>query len=65
MKDLPALFNASVIPLMTLMAFAGVVFMVATGQEVDVVLWGVVGAGLSKMGIQFGALPIVKKIRKK
>ena len=54
MKDLPALFNASVIPLMTLMAFAGVVFMIATGQEVDVILWGVVGAGLSKMGISFG-----------
>ncbi len=65
MKDLTALFNASVIPLMTLMAFAGVVFMISTGQEADMILWGVVGAGLSKMGIQFGALPIVRKIRKK
>ena len=65
MKDLTALFNASIIPLMTLMAFAGVVFMISTGQEADMILWGVVGAGLSKMGIQFGAIPVVKKIRKK
>ena len=35
MKDVSALLNASVIPLMTLMAFAGVVFMIATGQEVE------------------------------
>lgn len=61
MKDLPALFNASVIPLMTLMAFAGVVFMIATGQEVDMILVSVVGAGLSKMGISFGIGKIKKK----
>jgi len=61
MKDLSALFNASVIPLMTLMAFAGVVFMIATGQEIDMILVSVVGAGLSKMGISFG----IGKMRKK
>ena len=65
MKDLTVLLNASIIPLMTLMAFAGVVFMISTGQDVDMILVSVVGAGLSKMGIQFGALPIVRKIRKK
>lgn len=61
MNDLPKLFEASVIPLMTLMAFAGVVFMVSTGQEADMILMGVVGAGLSKMGISFGIGKIKRK----
>jgi len=61
MRDLPALFNAFVIPYFTCCAFTGVVFMIATGQEVDIILWGIVGAGLSKMGIDFG----IGKMRKK
>jgi len=61
MKDLPALFKAFVIPYFTCAAFSGVVFMIATGQEVDMILWGVMGAGLSKMGIDFG----IGKIRRK
>ena len=61
MKDLASVLTASVIPLMTLMAFGGVVFMLMTGQEVDMFLWGAVGAGLSKMGISFG----IGKVRKR
>jgi len=54
MYDLPKIFKAAVIPIMTIEAFAGVVFMIATAQEADMVLWGVVVAGLGKMGIEFG-----------
>ena len=61
MKDLPRQFNAMVIPVMTIEAFAGVVFLEATAQEPSMILWGVVGAGLSKMGIDFGIGKIKKK----
>ncbi len=61
MNDYTKLFNAFVIPYFTCAAFSGVVFMLSTGQEVDMLLWTAVGAGLSKMGISFG----IGKIRKK
>ena len=54
MKDYTALFTAMVIPYFTCVAFLGVVFQIVTGQEPSMVLWGIVGAGLSKMGISWG-----------
>jgi len=61
MKDLPALFKAFVIPYFTCASFTGVVFQIATGQEASIILWGIAGAGLSKMGIDFGIGKIKKK----
>jgi len=61
MKDLPALFNASVVPLCTLMACFGLIFMACTGQELDMFVLSIFGGGLSKMGISFGIGKIKKK----
>ena len=61
MKDLPALFKAFVIPYFTCASMTGVIIQIVTGQEPSMILIGITGAGLSKMGIDFG----IGKIRKK
>ena len=65
MKDLPALFKAFVVPYLAVFFGSCIGFMIATGQAVDQVLWVLFLGALSELGIEFGALPAVKKMRGK
>ena len=65
MKDLPALFKAFVIPYLAVAFGTAIAFSFATGQAIDQLLWVVFLGALSELGIEFGAIPVVKKMKKK
>ena len=61
MKDLPALFNAVVMPYTAICSVSGIVFILGTGQEVPMMLWGLFAGSLSKMGIHWSLTNLRKK----
>jgi len=61
MKDYTALFKAFVMPYWVVCALSGIVFMIATGQEVPMELWGLLGFPLSEMGIHWSVSKLVTK----
>lgn len=61
MTDYKALFKAFIIPYIICYSFLIIGFLMATGQEVPMELWGVFGFFLGEEGISFG----IGKIRKK
>jgi len=65
MKDLPALFKAFVIPYLACAFGSAIAFNLAMGQPVDQLLWVVFLGALGELGIEFGAIPVVKKVAKK
>jgi len=65
MKDYAAIFKAFVCPYLAVVFGSAIAFNFATGQVVDQLLWVLFLGALSELGIEFGALPVVKKIRKK
>ncbi len=58
MKDI---FKAFIVPYIIIYSFTVIGFMMATGQDVPEILWGIFITGLGKEGISFG----IGKIRKK
>jgi len=61
MKDLAKLFNAFVMPYTAVCSLSGIVFMVGTGQEVDIILYGLFFGSLSKMGIHWSITSLLSK----
>lgn len=64
MKDLPVLFKAFVMPYTAVCSVSGIVFMLATGQAVDQMLWVIFVGALGELGIEFGVIPVVKARKK-
>ncbi len=65
MNDYAKIFKAFVVPYLAVLFGSVIAFLFATGQAVDQMLWVLFLGALGEMGIEFGAIPAVKKIRKK
>lgn len=65
MKDYAKIFKAFVCPYLAVYSFSCIGFALVTGQGVAQFLYIVFFGALAEIGIEFGALPVVKKIRKK
>ena len=61
MRDLPALFKAIVMPYTAICSFTGVVFLLVTGQEVPIVLYGFFFGALGEMGIHWSISNLKRK----
>jgi len=55
MKDLPALFKAFVCPYLACIFGTGIGFNLATGQDVDPLLWALFAGTLTEIGIEVRA----------
>ncbi|MBA7669491.1 hypothetical protein ES703_77622 [subsurface metagenome] len=65
MKDYATIFKAFVCPYLAVYFGSCIGFLFVTGQDIPQLLWVLFVGALSEMGIEFGALPLVKKIKKK
>lgn len=61
MGDLAKLFNAAVMPYTAIASVSGIIFMVGTGQEVHMILYGLFFGSLSKMGIHWSITSLLNK----
>jgi len=63
-KDIAKIFNATVIPYTAIVSVTGIVFMLSTGQEVDLILYGLFFGSLSKMGIHWSISSLINRVPK-
>jgi len=61
MKDLPALFKAFVMPYLAVYFGSCIGFILATGQEVPMILYGLFFGSLGEMGIHWSLANLRKK----
>ena len=61
MKDYTALFKAFVMPYIAVCSASGIVFMASTGQEVAMILYGLLFGSLGEMGIHWSVSKLVSK----
>ena len=65
MKDYALMFKAFVCPYLAVYFGSCIGFALVTGQTVDQMLWVIFAGALTELGVEFGALPIVKRKRNK
>jgi len=61
MDDYVKLFKAFVCPYLAVFFGSCIGFMFATGQDIPQILWVLFLGALAELGIEFGALPVVKR----
>jgi len=61
MKDYAAIFKAFVMPYTAVCSLTGIVFMIGTGQEVPMILYGLFFGSLGEMGIHWSLAKLTKK----
>lgn len=64
MNDYAKVFKAFVCPYLSVFFGSCIGFLLTTGQAVDQLLWVIFLGALTELGIEFGALPVAKKLKK-